>query len=316
MVSALLMCFYIIIEVLSLLGVLGNLLLIYVIIFGAKMKSKTNLIICNMAVSDLISCLMYFPWDYSRLVGNGWAFGQFGCLLFLLLKNIVLYVSAISTVIIALDRYVVLVLKRQYSLLKRIKSFTWMLITWILSSIICAPFSLTVGLTPASEEYDLECRFFNSSDNINAFIAVYYSITIFLLPLLFTTWWYIRIAFIITNRTIIGVVVEPKESEDKLARSKRKSLKLVIMIATAFGVTQLPLNLYLQGMYTFDVFSGTSSTTHTIIALTTHVIATFYVLCNPIICLIFTQKFRSKLNTMTIRRELSNGPTNSTVEMS
>lgn len=60
-------------------GILGNILLLYIIISFRHLRSPTNLLIANMAAADL-SSLMIHPWVFLVYdLFQNYQLGEFGC---------------------------------------------------------------------------------------------------------------------------------------------------------------------------------------------------------------------------------------------
>lgn len=284
--------FYIIIPT-DILAIIGNILLVCVVIFGHNMRTKTNFIIASMAFSDFLYSAFGIFWkiiDYDDQILSK----KITCFTIFMVLRLSLYVSGISTVIIALDRYSVLVLNRKTSYLKIMKVSIWILIIWTLSIILTIPYVFTSW----PSKY---CGAFNSTKLVNAWMAIYYGITSYLIPSLITVFCYTSIGIVIIKRKSVGSVTA--EHQAKLTKSKMKSLRLVIIITAALVGTQFLWNIYLQLRYVFMVVNPQKNKIFLFISI---IFTAIYVLCNPIICLLFTQKFRSKLRiSRLINRNLS-----------
>ena len=85
---------------------IGNLLLCYVVYRFRRMRTTTNLLIGNLALSDFLVAVICVPFNFYYYLYQSWIFGRPMCVLVSYLKAASLYVSINSLLAIAVDRYV------------------------------------------------------------------------------------------------------------------------------------------------------------------------------------------------------------------
>ena len=85
---------------------IGNLLLCYVVYRFRRMRTTTNLLIGNLALSDFLVAVICVPFNFYYYLYQSWIFGKPMCVLVSYLKAVSLYVSINSLLAIAVDRYV------------------------------------------------------------------------------------------------------------------------------------------------------------------------------------------------------------------
>ncbi|XP_076043058.1 neuropeptide Y receptor type 2-like [Oratosquilla oratoria] len=90
-------------------GVVGNLMVGWVIWRKKAMRTPRNLYIINLTVSDLSMCLVCMPFTLVSLLYKDWALGGFICKLIPVLQCTNILVSTATIVAIAADRYVTIV---------------------------------------------------------------------------------------------------------------------------------------------------------------------------------------------------------------
>ncbi|XP_038046706.1 prokineticin receptor 2-like [Patiria miniata] len=83
---------------------IGNLLLCYVIYRFRRMRTTTNLLIGNLALSDFLVAVICAPFNFYFYLFQNWPFGSAMCLAVGYLKITSLYVSTNSLLAIAIDR--------------------------------------------------------------------------------------------------------------------------------------------------------------------------------------------------------------------
>jgi len=97
---------YVIIFVL---GVAGNSLVVYIVAARRAMQSITNIFIANLAVSDVIMCLLAVPFTPISGLLQSWPFGEALCHLVPMTMGVSVHVSTLTSTAIAVDRYFVIV---------------------------------------------------------------------------------------------------------------------------------------------------------------------------------------------------------------
>ena len=86
-------------------GTIGNGMVCYVVLANKHMRTPRNLLIFNLASSDLILCLFTQPFNLLRITTNSWKLGSVMCKLVSTTSAINVYVSTFSIIAIALDRF-------------------------------------------------------------------------------------------------------------------------------------------------------------------------------------------------------------------
>lgn len=95
--------------VVSVLGVAGNLLVIYVILAKEGMRTVTNLLLLNLAVADFCFVVVIPPFTAYQFINSSWPFGSVECRLMHFLVNVTAYVTVYTLVLIAVVRYLTIV---------------------------------------------------------------------------------------------------------------------------------------------------------------------------------------------------------------
>jgi thyrotropin-releasing hormone receptor len=89
----------------GIIGVLGNILVIFVIFHDKKMrKSLTNMLIVNLAVADSIILIFGIPEIVQFMLNRGWILGEAMCRIQRTVLVISLYVSVLTLVALCIER--------------------------------------------------------------------------------------------------------------------------------------------------------------------------------------------------------------------
>ena len=69
----------IIYSLIVLISMFGNLLVLFVILKNKRMRTKTNILMANITVSDLMMTIFNIPFNMARIILNDWPFGVILC---------------------------------------------------------------------------------------------------------------------------------------------------------------------------------------------------------------------------------------------
>jgi len=82
---------------------------VYIVASRRAMQSITNIFIANLAVSDIIMCLLAVPFTPISGLLQSWPFGEALCHLVPMTMGVSVHVSTLTSTAIAVDRYFVIV---------------------------------------------------------------------------------------------------------------------------------------------------------------------------------------------------------------
>nr|QVK45910.1 G protein-coupled receptor [Proales similis] len=223
-------------------GIAGNSLVIYVVSRRKSMQTVTNLFIMNLALSDILMCLLAVPFTPIAYFQDHWILGRFLCHLVSYSTGISVYVSTLTSLAIAIDRYFVIV----HPFKPRMKLGVCVLliaIVWLVSLSISLPLAIYMKLIKiehngqvkyqCSEAWPIPMskRFFN----LASYILQY------LIPFTVISYSYIKIWRVLSNRTRPGTRLEQERENQELSRKKKTNFMLVAMVVI-FAGCWMPLN--------------------------------------------------------------------------
>jgi neuropeptide Y receptor len=127
-------------SVLTVLGALGNILVIVAVIRKPAMRTPRNMFILNLAVSDLLLCTVVMPLTLMEIITKYFPLGNnvFICKIVGPLQATSIFVSTISITAIALDRYQVIVYPTKESL-QLFGAVFILLLIWVLALLLATP---------------------------------------------------------------------------------------------------------------------------------------------------------------------------------
>ncbi|XP_050720763.1 RYamide receptor-like [Eriocheir sinensis] len=290
---------YILYITVLVIAVLGNSVVVYVVCSSEKMRTVTNYFIANLAIGDLFMAILCVPFSFiSTLILKYWPFGGTLCVAVNYLQAVSVFVSAYTLVAISLDRYLAIIYPLRPRM-TRCQAKVIIAAVWILSLATTLPVAVYSRLlTPPINFYSLMDREVctedwgsEPSDNES---RVAYSVALMLLqyflPLTVLVFTYSRIAMVVWGKRTLG---ETPARVDRIARSKRKTVKMMAACVVAYTLAWLPLNLYIVLADVPGLLDLLPDTTHVLLFFTVHCLAMSHTCYNPIIYFWMNGQFRA-----------------------
>lgn len=228
-------------SVIFILGVFGNVLVCYVVFRNRAMQTVTNLFITNLALSDILLCLLGVPLTPLYTFLGKWIFGRVLCHLMPYAQGTSIYISTLTLTSIAIDRFFVII----YPFHPRMKLNTCVFIItfiWVFSLIVTCPYGLFMGLMMPNDS-QIYCEETWPSDKTRKIFGVFTFVLQFLVPFLVIAICYTCVSIRLNDRARSkpGAKTTRREEADR-DRKKRTNRMLISMVAI-FGISWLPLNL-------------------------------------------------------------------------
>ncbi|XP_059155389.1 neuropeptide Y receptor type 2-like, partial [Physella acuta] len=226
-------------------GLAGNILVIVVICRKKALRSSRNIYILNLSVCDVIMCSICMPFSLVQLTLKKWTMGSVMCRIVPALATIDVFVSTLTIVVIALDRYMSIVHTSQLTTRHVVSA---LLVIWILSILLSTPL-FSFHKIETQEMY--EHRFFQvcidhwPDDLFREIYTTSVMLIQYLTPASFISCLHARICKFLQYRLEERPGSDTQISErakDDLKRHRRNMVLLTAM-ALIFSVTWLPLTL-------------------------------------------------------------------------
>uniref|UniRef100_A0A915D2B0 G-protein coupled receptors family 1 profile domain-containing protein n=1 Tax=Ditylenchus dipsaci TaxID=166011 RepID=A0A915D2B0_9BILA len=161
------------------LGLVGNLFIICLTYRHRHLQTVQNIFILNLAISDVIVCLLSLPFTPVTNVYKNWLFGKPICHLLPMVQAVSVFVSTFSLSAIAIDRYNLVV--RPYAHPIRVQGATVLaIISWVLSVVVSLPYAYYMIL----EQYPGYCGQFCSEHWPNQVVRRGYALMVLTLQFL------------------------------------------------------------------------------------------------------------------------------------
>ncbi|XP_054162420.1 G-protein coupled receptor 83-like [Oppia nitens] len=204
-------------------------------------RNSTNILIANLAFSDILMTIFNIPFTVVDILLTDWIFGQWMCFLVPFIQACCVYVSAFTMVVIAVNRWQS-IYQTKYRQRNQSIDNIWskliavIVIIWILAAIHSIPHTVFNGVVLMETEDNQEikrCRTIppNCLPNIQLYITIITFATQYFIPLSISAVVYIRIGFTMASLGNVCSVVN-EEQRNELSYKKRRRILLLVLIVT------------------------------------------------------------------------------------
>ncbi|CAH3126921.1 unnamed protein product [Pocillopora meandrina] len=281
----------------------GNILIGIIVYKEKALRTPINILIVNMAISDLLYSIIRFPALFVTLnTASHWLlsgpFGQALCGLKVFVNDVSIAVSIQSLVLIAVDRFVAVVFPLRPSLISSKRCRLFILVIWVVAMAVCCPQLLVWKFVENTE--GLVCqRWLNNTLRESSWFKNYTLVLIIVfsyVPLVLIAILYFSIAVRIKSQKIPG---EPSVNARKQRLKRERSVvKMSVAIVFAFAVCWLSSSIvFLLSLFLSDSAMMSSCA----FQYSTHIVsflAGSYCAVNPCVCFIFSGNYRQGLKNL------------------
>ena len=283
-------------------SLVGNSLIVLIVYKTQTLRKPINLLIANMAISDLLYPTFLFPVLLAEIHVGSWliggTFGQALCKLHTFLADASSFVSIQSLVLIAVDRFGAVVVPFRSPLITRKLCSFFIIATWFIAMAVLSPFLVTYKLVKYQGRLMCESLWieaFGGNTYPNYTLAVV--VVFFYIPFVLVVILYSIILMKLKMHAHPGE--QSANAEEQRAKRNRNVLKMVIAIVVVFFICLIP---YFSN-FVIARFSAPDSSIWFSCSFVLYVIVTRYIsytncAINPIICLIFSSNYRQALKRL------------------
>jgi len=220
------------------LGIFGNALVVFVVWRNRQMHTVTNLFITNLALSDVLLCVLAVPFTPLYTFLGGWVFGNTLCHLVPYAQGVSVYISTLTLTSIAVDRFLVII----YPFHPRMKikmCLTIIVSIWVFALLLTLPYGLFMQL----EEPHTFCEEHWPSEPFRKVFSSITSILQFIVPFFVIAFCYICVSIKLKDRARAKPGSKTSKREEADRERKRRTNRMLIAMVVIFGVSWLPLNI-------------------------------------------------------------------------
>ena len=287
-------------SLLLVVSLIGNLLIVLIVYKTPTLRKPINMLIVNMAMSDLLFPKFTFPVQLAYLHVGRWLIGgnlgQALCKLRVFGIYISSLVSVQSLVLITVDRFGAVVVPLHSPLITSKQCPFFIFATWIIAMAVHSPYLAVSKLVeyPGGMRCTSQWReTFGANANRNFVLVV--AIVFFYTPFVLLAILYSVILIKLKRQAHPG---EPSaNAEEQRTRRIRSVLKMAIAIVVVFFICWIPR--FNSGMiYVLSAPKSSISCSFKLYDLITSFMPLANCALNPIICLIFSSNYRQALKRL------------------
>ncbi|KAI1728232.1 7 transmembrane receptor (rhodopsin family) domain-containing protein [Ditylenchus destructor] len=243
-------------------GGLANLFVIVAFARTSHLRNLRNYFIVNLAFSDLMLCAVTAPVTLYLTLNLFWPFGGLACQMVASVQAVNMFVSCLTLVLIALDRFLLTLCPVKWRLAAKAPVCCY-LVVWLTSIIVAAPYFFAVSAeqvtmfdpwNSAQAEHMLSiCNWKRPEICIEKawhrlpFSRRTYTLTVlaiqYVLPLSALIYAYSQIGSTIRKRIKYSTTVDHNRKQ-LLTKRNRKALLLLLLLVIIYAIAWLPINLY------------------------------------------------------------------------
>ncbi|KAH3855842.1 somatostatin receptor type 4-like [Dreissena polymorpha] len=270
-------------------GMIGNVMILVAILRNTKLRTVTNILVCNLSMADILFALG-IPCIATTRITRHWVLGEIVCKLITYVQFVSGISSILTMVMISVDRFISVCLLNKYKMTRRDLTLS-LVATWVIS----AAFPIPVAISQTVKTV-------NSDDQAYKYCGVEWSINFrsdIYLTFMVTFFFFIPLIVIIILYSRIWLIVKCSNSRamhgnGRSEQANKKQIRLVKMFASIvalFVVMWLPFFI----LSFLGVFYNQITSTHFTVTL---ILALANTCQNPLIYGYFNRRLRSEFKTM------------------
>ena len=277
-------------------SLVGNSLIVLIVYKTPTLRKPINMLIANMAMSDLLYPIFFVPARLAEWHAGSWliggTLGQALCKIHIFLVDVSSLVSIQSLVLITVDRFVAVVVPLRSPLLSRKRCLFFIAASWIVAMAVHSPYLVAYKLGKYPERLmceDLWQEAFGGNTYPNYILAG--AIVFFYIPFVLLVILYSNILIKLKNQVHPGE--QSANAEQQRTRRNRNVLKMAITIVVVFFICWIPFisNAIIDNFSAPDSLIFSSCSFH-IYRTVTFFMAFANCAINPIICLTLNSNYR------------------------
>ncbi|XP_029366631.1 neuropeptide Y receptor Y8b isoform X1 [Echeneis naucrates] len=283
-------------------GLIGNSCLVYVIMRYKEMRNVTNIFIVNLSCSDILMCIVCLPVTIIYTLMDHWILGDTLCKLTPFIQCISVTVSIFSLVLIAMERYQLIVHPTGWKPVV-CQSYLAVAVIWIVACLISVPFlSYSVLISPfqnLSMPFSDHVVCMERWPTVEERRAYTTSLVIFqyFLPLILIMFCYMHIYLRLKRRK--DMVERGRNTTQKKNKGSTRINAMLFALVMVFTLSWLPLNVF-NTVFDWN-HEAIPSCSHDIIFSLCHLTAMASACLNPVIYGFLNSNFQKHLKSTLLR---------------
>ncbi|XP_034083636.1 opioid receptor, delta 1b [Gymnodraco acuticeps] len=226
-------------SVICVVGLLGNVLVMYGVVRYIKMKTATNIYIFNLALADALATST-LPFQSAKYLMGTWPFGEVLCKVVIAIDYYNMFTSIFTLTMMSVDRYIAVCHPvRALDFRTPAKAKLINVCIWILSSAVGVPVMVMAVIRMKPEgNTACELRFPNPDWYWETVLKICVFIFAFVVPVLVITICY---GLMILRLKSVRLLSGSKEKD----RTMRRITRMVLVVVAAFIICWTPIQLFI-----------------------------------------------------------------------
>ncbi|XP_012287192.2 tachykinin-like peptides receptor 86C [Orussus abietinus] len=272
----------------------GNAIVIWIVLAHRRMRTVTNYFLVNLSLADLMMTLLNGVFNFIFMLNSDWPFGTVYCTVNNFVANVSVASSVFTLVAISFDRYMAIMRPLQHHMSRK-RAISVLILIWFASALLATPcllYSTTMTRSYSSGQTRIVCYMlwpdghYLSSMTEYIYNLVFLGVT-YLIPVTVMAGCYTLMGRMLWGLKSIG---EHTQHQKESVKSKRKVVKMFIIVVTIFAVCWLPYHGFFIFAYHHRRFVETSYVQH--VYLSFYWLAMSNAMVNPIIYYWMNTRFR------------------------
>ncbi|XP_071446338.1 tachykinin-like peptides receptor 86C [Hetaerina americana] len=240
----------------------GNAIVIWIVLGHRRMRTATNCFLVNLSVSDLLLSILNCAFNLVFMLDGDWPFGAVYCSFSNFVANCSVAASVFSLTAIAVDRYLAIAHPLKHRKSKR--RARWVLGgIWSCSSLLALPcllYSTTMMQWYSNGEARCVCFMLWPDGRFPASVTEYTYNVIFLGVTYAMPLTVMAVCYSLTGRVLWGggSIGEMTRRQALAISTKRKVVRMLVLVVGGFGVCWLPYHSYFLYVFHHQRAAGAS----------------------------------------------------------
>ncbi|KAL7023259.1 hypothetical protein ACKWTF_012541 [Chironomus riparius] len=280
--------------VMLLIAISGNCIVLWIVLAHRRMRTVTNYFLLNLSISDLLMASLNCVFNFIFMIDSDWPFGYVYCIINNFIANVSVAASVFTLVAISFDRYIAIV-KPLHHRTSRKKARIFLFVIWFTSCVLAAPCLIYSQISTkrySNGKTRTVCYMLwpdggYPTSKMDYIYNIVFLILTYAIPIFVMIFCYSLMGRELWGSRSIG---EHTERQLESMKSKRKVVRMFVMIVTMFAVFWLPYHLFF--IYSYHNISMASA------SYVQHLYLAFYFLAmsnagvNPCIYYYMNERFR------------------------
>ncbi|XP_045765313.1 tachykinin-like peptides receptor 86C [Maniola jurtina] len=281
----------------------GNAIVIWIVAVHRRMRTVTNYFLVNLSCADLLMASLNCLFNFVYMLQSDWVFGELFCRLSNFIANVTVTASVFTLTGISYDRYQAIVrpmrprMSKRYSLI--MIAGIW--VSGVLLAMPCLLFSTTKQYR-SKGTIKTACLLLwpdglPDVSHMDFVYQVLFFVITYVAPMLGMIFFYTAMGRVLWGSKSIGELTQRQLDS---IHSKRKVVKMFILVIVIFGICWLPYQLYFVYAHFNPSVMFMKHIQHIYLAF--YWLAMANAMVNPIIYYWMNAKFRSYFQTVLLCR--------------